>query len=250
VIFTETDPQTAGTLFSNMKELGVLGIPVLGGSENNTPQYFADVAHVVGGYAAESKFMDIAEFAVPKTPGLAYMQQQWSKAFPGKPAATTPSENLYDSANIVALAMVAAHSTNPAVFVNDIAKVTNDTSGTRVTNFAQGVRALKAGKSIYYDGAVGEYLFNKYHWVLDGYDLYRLTSTDKLTPVSSLSGQQVANLLNKLRRELVPEPRCADRGSRTCGSRTCPGYDARETWALLPSGQSDRSVSRQCSPRC
>lgn len=196
VIFTETDPQTAGTFFSDMKELGILGTPVIGGQEVNTPQYFSDVAHAVGGYAAESKFMRVAQFAAPQTPGLPYMQQQWSKAFRGQPAPTTPSENLYDSVNIVALAMVAAHSTNPAVFANDIPKVTNDTtSGTMVTNFAQGAKDLSEGKSIYYNGAVGEYVFNSYHWILDGYDLFDLNSADVLTPVYSISGQQLASLL-------------------------------------------------------
>lgn len=195
VIFTETDPQTAGTFFSNMKQLGALGTPVIGGGEVDSPQYFADVAKAVGGDAAESKFMHVANFAAPQTPGLNYLNQQWKAFAPGKKPLVSASQNIYDSVNIVALAMIAAHSTDPKVFVNDIKKVTNNTSGTMVTNFAQGAKDLKAGKQIYYDGAVGEYVFNQYNWVLQGFDLYKLTASGSLKPTYTISGKAMAKLL-------------------------------------------------------
>ncbi|EQD76330.1 Extracellular ligand-binding receptor [mine drainage metagenome] len=70
----------------------------------------------------------------------------------------------YDGIIAVALAMVAAHSTNPVVFNKYIATVCNPGPGkTVVYNFAQGVKALNAGKQIQYFGATGLINFDQYH---------------------------------------------------------------------------------------
>jgi len=60
----------------------------------------------------------------------------------------------YDAVNVMALAMLAAKSTSPAVFNKDIMTVTAPGSGkTVVTSFAAGKAALAAGKQIQYVGA-------------------------------------------------------------------------------------------------
>ena len=70
----------------------------------------------------------------------------------------------YDAANLVALAMVKTHSTNPAKFDPAILPLTEPGKGkTVVQTYAQGVSALKAGKSIQYVGADGYMAVNKYH---------------------------------------------------------------------------------------
>ena len=55
----------------------------------------------------------------------------------------------YDAVNVMALAMLAAHSTSPAVFDKDVMTVTTPGAGkTVVTSFAAGKAALAAGKQI------------------------------------------------------------------------------------------------------
>jgi branched-chain amino acid transport system substrate-binding protein len=70
----------------------------------------------------------------------------------------------YDASNLVALAMLEAHSTTPADFNKDIMGLTQPGAGkTVVNNFAAGKKALAAGKQIQYVGALGAITLDKYH---------------------------------------------------------------------------------------
>ncbi|NMP24120.1 ABC transporter substrate-binding protein [Sulfobacillus harzensis] len=194
VIFTETDPQTAATLFANMKQLGILGIPTIGGQEVDVPAYFQAVANAVGGYSVEDKFLRVSVFTASKTPGFPYFQQEWNKIEPKKDGPAGPIQGAtYDAANILALAMDAAHSTNPTVYVKYIRKVTDNPSGQVVTNYAQGAKLLKEGKQISYQGAVGPLKFNQYNWPTEGFDLFKLNASGKLVPMFHQPGASVAN---------------------------------------------------------
>lgn len=191
VLITETDPQTAATLFANMKQLGVLGIPVIGGAENDVPSYFTSVAKAVGGNAAETKFMYIENFAPASAPGQAYFNQQWAKADPKAGAPVPPQYSLYDGLNIMALAMDEAHSSVPSVYVKFIKRVTHNPGGKIVTNYAQGLAALKAGKKIQYEGASGQLTFNKYNWPPQGFELLQFTAKGTLKKVLTQSASSV-----------------------------------------------------------
>jgi ABC-type branched-subunit amino acid transport system substrate-binding protein len=70
----------------------------------------------------------------------------------------------YDASNLVALAMLEAHSTKPAVFDKYIMGLTEPGAGkVVVTNFAAGKKALAEGKQIQYVGALGTITLDKYH---------------------------------------------------------------------------------------
>jgi branched-chain amino acid transport system substrate-binding protein len=65
---------------------------------------------------------------------------------------------------MIALAMQASHSSDPAVADSWIPKVTQPGSGkTVVYSYAEGVSALKAGKQIQYLGAAGAIKFDHWH---------------------------------------------------------------------------------------
>jgi ABC-type branched-subunit amino acid transport system substrate-binding protein len=69
----------------------------------------------------------------------------------------------YDGVMAFALAMDMAKSIAPAAWVKDVPKVTAAASGaTLVKTYAQGVAALKAGKTIQYVGASGAMAFDQY----------------------------------------------------------------------------------------
>jgi hypothetical protein len=56
-----------------------------------------------------------------------------------------------------------AKSLDPSAYVADIPKITAGAPGaTVVSTYAQGVAALKAGKTIEYVGAAGPMVFNQY----------------------------------------------------------------------------------------
>ena len=70
----------------------------------------------------------------------------------------------YDASNLVALAMLQAHSTTPADFDKYIMSLTQPGAGKTVVNdFAAGKKALAAGKQIQYVGALGPIALDKYH---------------------------------------------------------------------------------------
>lgn len=101
----------------------------------------------------------------------------------------------YDGAMAFALAMDMAKSTAPSVWVKDIPKVTAPSSGaTVVKTYAQGVAALKAGKTIQYVGASGAMAFNQYGTANRPYAVWAFTpSTSGWTMGQTLpasAGQQ------------------------------------------------------------
>ncbi len=70
----------------------------------------------------------------------------------------------YDASNLVALAMLEAHSAKPADFNKYIMRLTQPGAGkTVVNNFADGKKALAAGHQIQYVGALGSIALDKFH---------------------------------------------------------------------------------------
>lgn len=191
VLVQESDPQTAATLFANMKQLGALGIPVVGGGENDVASYFTAVAKSVGGMAAEAKFMYVENLAPASAPGQPYFNAEYSKFFPKAGAPVPPQYSLYDGLNIAALAMDEAHSTNPATYVKYIKKVTYNPGGEVVKTYAQAYAAIKAGKKIQYEGASGQLIFNKWNWPPAGFQLLKLQPNGSLKPTYTQTSAQV-----------------------------------------------------------
>jgi branched-chain amino acid transport system substrate-binding protein len=189
-LVTEEDPQTAATLFADMKQLGVLGLPVIGGPEADTAQFVEALGKAVGGYSVASKWFYEAYSSNAATPGFATLQSVYTKVY-GKGQPNPGNRINYDGTIMLALAMTAAHSTDPAVYVKYIKQISGGT-GTMVTSYAQGVAALKAGKKIYYNGAEGVYNFNKYLWPSEPFVLWGLTDQGGVTPVLTLSATEVS----------------------------------------------------------
>jgi branched-chain amino acid transport system substrate-binding protein len=72
--------------------------------------------------------------------------------------------HLYDGINLAALAMLMSKSTNPSVYGPDIIKIGDGVSGATVCySFTQCAAALKAGKSIRYEGPGGPTSFDSFH---------------------------------------------------------------------------------------
>jgi ABC-type branched-subunit amino acid transport system substrate-binding protein len=190
-LVTEEDPQTAATLFADMKELGVLGLPVIGGPEADTAQYADALAKAVGGFGVASKWFYEAYSSNASTPGFAELQAEYKKVY--KSGSPNPGNRInYDGTILLALAMTAARSTSPDVYMKYVKQVSGQ-AGTMVTSYAQGVAALKAGKKIYYDGAEGVYNFNQYLWPSEPFVLWGLTAQGNVTPVLTLSASQVSS---------------------------------------------------------
>lgn len=171
VIFYETDEQTAATIFSELKSLNNLSIPIIGTSATGTGPFWQTASQAVGGYAAMAKFFTDVN-APNQYDGAGY--QTFLKYYKAIYPSDTPNPYLagnYDSVIILALAMTLANSTDPTVYVNDIEKVVDDHTAMKVTDYASGLAAIKAGQKFYYDGTLGPISFNANHSIAGEYVL-------------------------------------------------------------------------------
>jgi branched-chain amino acid transport system substrate-binding protein len=163
VIFTETDPQSAATMFSELKGMNGLSIPVIGTSATAIGPYWSTVSKAVGGIGEMNKFFtDITPPSTGSGPGYNTFLKFYRRANPGVPTNVYVAGN-YDCIVIMALAMDMANSTKPSVYVKDIPKVVDNHSAPAVATYAAGLAAIKAHKAFYYAGALGPVSFNQYH---------------------------------------------------------------------------------------
>lgn len=194
VIFYETDPQTAATIFGEMKSMDNLAIPVVGTSATATGPFWQTVSQAVGGYPVMNKFfVDVTAPSQYNGAGYATFLQWYKKTYPADVPNVYIAGN-YDSVVIMALAMDMAHSTVPAKYVDFIPKVVENHSAEAVTSYAQGVAAIKAGTPFYYDGTLGPISFNQYHSMAGAYVVQAISADGKsFVTLSDLPNDLVAS---------------------------------------------------------
>ena len=165
VMTMESGPQTAGVLYGQMKQAGALLPTVLTAGADNTDFDKAVIA-AIGTASYQKNFVKVLQSSASS--GLAW--EAFDKALMSagnavKDASTheqdTYSEAAYDNVSMIALAMLAARSTDPKVFNPFIGKVTQGQSV--VHTFAEGKAAIAAGKTINYVGVEGAIHFDRFH---------------------------------------------------------------------------------------
>jgi branched-chain amino acid transport system substrate-binding protein len=184
-LFLELDPTTAGTLFTDIRQLGHYNVPFVG-TDNFTD---VNVAKAIG-LSSFSKYSTGMAGALPSGPAYEYFSALYEKMFKGQ----TPSyfsSGFYDAVIIASLAMTAAKSTDPAVWNKYVENVANS-PGTVCETYASCVSLLKAGKKIHYEGASGRVNFDKYHNVTAGFNVVTFTPAGALKTVMSISGQDLS----------------------------------------------------------
>ncbi len=184
VIFAAFDQQTATTVFSDMKQLGDLKIPVVGEDVLGSPGY----AQAFGQPQA-SKLLFTVSGASPGGPAYQHYLSDYQAVYHTTQILSS-SYNMYDSVIISALAMTAAHSTDPKIWVSYITKVSNP-PGTACYTYSSCVALLKAGKKINYGGATGPEDFNSYHNTFSGFAVSGFTGSNQLTERAYVTPAQV-----------------------------------------------------------
>ncbi len=168
VIFTELDPQTAATFLTELQQLHGL-IPVIGTEVTLQGPWLTAVSGAIGAQAMAKSFTGMQPYAPPTGPAWQTFNQTLMASSaqvpkPGQWSSDPYTMTYYDAVNVMALAMIAAKSTDPGVFTSYVPKVTEPRSGaTAVYSFSQGKQALLAGKQIQYVGAGGPVVFDKWH---------------------------------------------------------------------------------------
>jgi len=184
VVFSEMDPPTAATFFSEELQLGHKLIPSIQSDSAAGLDFFTALKKVIGASLTTS-FMTVMQVYSPNYPGSAEFLHAYHQVYPNQ-APLEFNTNGYDAMNISALAMLEAKSTTSSVWINKIASITSDTSLTHVTSFAQGKAAIAAGKSVYYFGATGLITFNQYHNAAGNFEATAFTSDGNFRQLGTL----------------------------------------------------------------
>jgi ABC-type branched-subunit amino acid transport system substrate-binding protein len=198
VIFTEVDPQSGATFLSELQQLHGL-IPVIGTEVTLQAPWLQAVNRAIGPGAMARYFEGMQPFAPPSGPAWkAYNGSLLASASqvpkPSQWSSDPYSMTYYDGVNAMALAMIAAKSTSPAVFNKYITRVTEPGAGkTVVYTFAAGKAALQAGKQIQYIGAGGPIVFNRWHNSTGAFEAAKYVN-GKVVLVGSVSAAQIAAL--------------------------------------------------------
>jgi ABC-type branched-subunit amino acid transport system substrate-binding protein len=196
VIFTETDPQTAATFLSELQQLKGL-LPVIGTEVSLQTPYLKAVNTAIGSASMVKYFEGMQPYAPPSGPAwqtfnTALLASKAQVPQPGQWSTDPYSMTYYDGVNVMALAMLAAHSTNPADFNKYVTAVTEPGAGkTVVTSFAAGKAALAAGKQIQYVGAGGPIVFNQWHNSTGAFEAAKYVSGN-IQLVGSVTAAQIA----------------------------------------------------------
>lgn len=179
-ILMQLGPNTSATVFKNLQELGHLNIPVID-TDNGTNIAVAKAM----GMSTAAKLLTGMTGTSPTGPAFSEFLADYQAVYHTKKyLPLTP--DVYDSIVIAALAMDAAKSTTPSVWINKVKDVSNP-PGVACSTYAQCLSDLKAGKKINYQGASGPENFNNHHNVFSGWTVVKWTSSGHLTPVYSVS---------------------------------------------------------------
>jgi ABC-type branched-subunit amino acid transport system substrate-binding protein len=169
VIITEMDPQSASTFLRDYQQIAQLPA-IVGSTVTLQAQWLDTVAKAIGKSNLQRVMAGIRQYTTPSGPAwTAYYTALHAVASkiqggPGQYNNDPYNEAYYDAFNIMALAMVMAKTTDPSKWNADITKVTNPNPGAViVSTYAQGLHALKQGKSIRYVGASGAVDLDQYH---------------------------------------------------------------------------------------
>jgi ABC-type branched-subunit amino acid transport system substrate-binding protein len=185
-VFVEVDPKAVQTLFSNIRELGHLNVPFVAGSSGYAPEW----ATGMGGFAVANKYLVALNTTAAIGPAFTHFVDVL-KAYDGK--APDPISNyVYDDVVIASLAMTIAKTTDPTVWVNDVAGITGNESGTECTDYADCISLIKSGQSIDFEGAGGNDDFNKYHNVFGDFAALQFKPDGTIGPLESIPAATVS----------------------------------------------------------
>lgn len=188
-ILTQVEPNTAGTVFSELQSLKGGSLPVIGSDLTLEASW----SQAVGTAYYQAHVLSVE--AATNTQGQSYhlFIQGFLKRYHKQP--NYLSVYAYDGMTVEALAMVAAHSTDPTVYSKYVLAVTAAGSGkTNVYSFGQGAKLLAQGKQIKYVGVGSPMVYNSYHRVTGGFAVEQYTGNGQIKTLSQIP----ANALNSL----------------------------------------------------
>lgn len=190
VIFFQMDPQTSGTFFSEAVQLGLdRSTNWVGTNLQTTGDFFK----AVGAQVATTHLL-MTNGAL-ENDQAANVFNAWNKRVNHLSQPLNLEPETYDAVIIAALAMDAAHTLNPNVWVHDILKVSNP-PGTPCYGYAQCLALLRKGHKINYQGAASADDFNQWHNVLGPWSVFVWSRSGQLKTVGTITTQQLEQFVH------------------------------------------------------
>ena len=184
VVFTQVDPQTAATLFSEIKELEGVGLPFIGTDATAD----ADFVQAITPQVASKVLTSLTGSSSQGGGGRAFFSQLYMKKYGTAPVQLT--DYSYDGLMLLALATDAAGSTNGDAIGAKMRTIANP-PGIMVSDYAVAYQDLKAGKKIKYEGASGPLIFNNHNNVDGSFDVLKFDASGNPTVVATITADQI-----------------------------------------------------------
>jgi ABC-type branched-subunit amino acid transport system substrate-binding protein len=187
-VLSQVEPAQAGAFFQQWASAGATSIPMIATDQSEDQEWLK-----AAGSAELPYLTTIAGVQRTSSPFYSEFVKTWSQVV-SQPFSYVGGF-MYDGTIMAALAMVAAHSTDPTVYNKYITAITQPGPGkTTVYSFADGVKLLKEGKQIKYSGITGPLIFNQYHRPTGDYGAFTDTIGGNPTQIATISANSLVGL--------------------------------------------------------
>ena len=188
VVFFEADPQSGAVLFKQWAELK------LGGDWIGT-DFVND--QLLQATWPSSKGVGAVQPAAKRDPRNDVFAKEVEKRR-GKPGVPVFTVNTYDAVMIISLAIESAKKADGEAIAEHIRKVANP-PGTKVYSFAEGIKLLRQGKKIDYEGLAGPQNFDEYGNVVTSLGIFKIEDNQRKV-LGYLDENDFGSLLEKVRK--------------------------------------------------
>lgn len=175
VVFTQVDPQTGATFFSEIKELKGLGLPFIGTDATAGSDFVKAITPQVA-----TQMLTALTGSSQGGSGRAFFTQLYQKKYGTAPIQL--ADYSYDGLMLLALAADA---------VGAKMKTIANPPGLMVSDYATASQDLKAGKKINYEGASGPLDFNDHNYVYEPFDVLQFDAAGNPKVVATIAVDQI-----------------------------------------------------------
>jgi branched-chain amino acid transport system substrate-binding protein len=184
VIFTQTDPTSAATIWKNFQQIDHLAIPFIGSDLTAGNDFIS----AIGAAVAQKSLLSV-QGTTSAGPGVPPFTKYYKQLFHAAPI--SGANYSYDSILELAMAIQKADSTTGAKIDAAIPEVSNP-PGIDVSTWSAALKDLKAHKKVHFVGAGGPAGFNQYHNSVGTFGAFRANAKGALSLVGSLSVETLA----------------------------------------------------------
>jgi branched-chain amino acid transport system substrate-binding protein len=199
VIFTEIDPKTAATFFSEFVKRQA-PIPIIGTQPTAQPDWLQGVSLSIGAQTLATFYAGVQPYAAPQGRPWEIFNDALLAAGsavpnPGQWSSDPYAMANYDAVTIAALAMVEAGTTDPRFYNRFIKTVTDGgTNDVVVHSYEEGIKVLAARHAIQYVGPSGPIVFDRWHNVAGGFSIVSYDPSGQTKLIGAVDAAAVAKL--------------------------------------------------------